>query len=698
MRKGSGLVVAFTLYATAAILLLSHLSLLEGKAFLGIEGTDPSLTIWMFRFLPQAVAHWQNPFLLHQAWAPYGLNITQATTTPLLALAAWPLTALAGPVVSYNIVALLTPALAATACFAFVRCYARTWLTAFTAAWIFGFSDVVFAPLLGHLQTAFIAFLPLAFLAVEKRAAGNLSGKSYFIWLFLVLGGEFLVSLEGFVTEIIFLFPFTVVAQAARTGGIKRLLRFRPENLVPGLIAAYAAVVLAMAPFVYSFFLNYGNIPHVLQNGSKWVSDLLAFVVPTQLTWLGGNLELPITLHFTSDTSENLAYIGVPLALLTLLAGWRLRREKQAWPLLTLLLCGFVFTLGGHLDIMGRHSIMLPWALLGKLPFLTNALPSRLAVFFVLGVCGVLAFWIDRCLPRRGGTALAALTIGILCILPATFVHPEMWQTPMPAAQLFDSDAYRTMIRRGETLLFLPFGPAQGNEMFWQAETGGYFRMTNGYGNFTPAGLTAWPAEVMLEDGAPGPDFSRQLNLFARAARFTKVIVPESILAVWSASLRSAGWNPQMIGNLTVFSVSPQLWDATPVISSAQARYLGAAVQLAALQAVASCTLAKAAGPINLGAAAATNCLVTDVAPYSGDPHQNWDNAQGWLGSIGKSIGLGVVTDAVTADQIVNGIGGTANAVYFPYPRIYQPHGAPSEVGQLLLVFPRKAIAAKTMK
>jgi hypothetical protein len=263
---------------------------------------------------------------------------------------------------------------------------------------------------------------------------------------------------------------------------------------------------------------------------------------------------------------------------------------------------------------------------------------------------------------------------------------------------LFDSGAYKNVIRQGETVLFLPFGAGMGDGTFWQAETGAYFRMTNGYGNFTPAGLKAWPAEQMFESGGPGPDFTRQLGLFAHADGFDKVIVPEALLPAWNAALTNAGWTPQTIGNLTVFSISPKLRDATPELSSREARYMAAAAHFAALRAIAACALARGARQITVAGAGAVGCVAPYVTAKLTDPYGNWDTALGWVGSFANGVGLGVVTDAVTADRIVAGIGAGADAAYFPYPEVYHTHDTPTEFGQLLLVFPQAAIEGKTMK
>jgi len=51
-----GVLGAFTLYCAAAMLLLCRPGLLTGTDYLGYD-TDPLVYIWVFKFLPAAIAH-----------------------------------------------------------------------------------------------------------------------------------------------------------------------------------------------------------------------------------------------------------------------------------------------------------------------------------------------------------------------------------------------------------------------------------------------------------------------------------------------------------------------------------------------------------------------------------------------------------------------------------------------------------------
>src|SRR5262245_58198180 len=84
-------------------------------SYLG-AATDPAAPhgfLWFLLWWPYAIEHGLNPMVTHLVWAPTGFSVATATSVPLAAMVAWPVTALAGPVVAFNVLMLLFPALSA---------------------------------------------------------------------------------------------------------------------------------------------------------------------------------------------------------------------------------------------------------------------------------------------------------------------------------------------------------------------------------------------------------------------------------------------------------------------------------------------------------------------------------------------------------------------------------------------------------
>ena len=101
------------LQASLALILYLIVSLLYfgttrnySHRYLGI-GNDPHIFIWCLNWWPWAITHGLKPFVSHYIWYPRGYNLTWATSVPAAALLMWPLTWLANPVVSFNVLSLV---------------------------------------------------------------------------------------------------------------------------------------------------------------------------------------------------------------------------------------------------------------------------------------------------------------------------------------------------------------------------------------------------------------------------------------------------------------------------------------------------------------------------------------------------------------------------------------------------------------
>ena len=76
-------------------------------------GGDPAIFIWALRWWPHAIAHGINPFVTRSLWWPTGVDLARSTMIPTAAILLAPVTLLFGPIFSYNVLAISSPALAA---------------------------------------------------------------------------------------------------------------------------------------------------------------------------------------------------------------------------------------------------------------------------------------------------------------------------------------------------------------------------------------------------------------------------------------------------------------------------------------------------------------------------------------------------------------------------------------------------------
>ncbi len=687
MRRLLPILAAFGLYCLSAALLFWRPGLLSGTHYLG-EGTDPFLYMWVFRFLPWATEHLKNPFIIPLAWAPYGLNITQATTTPGLALLAWPLTSWLGPVVAFNLVSLAAPALAGTTAFLLAREWAGGWAAPLLAGYIFGFSTAVFAEMWGHLQVDFVALIPLAFLALLLRLRGRISLGQFLVFFVVVGIGQFLISLEAFVMTAVFVLIFAVGYELYSGRRLASLLRGPQHSSAVAVVISYLIIAALMLPFLYYFFFDYSAIPHLLQNGSHYSTDLLNFFIPTQATYLGGQWLTAISRNFAGNGSEQLGYIGLPLAAITVIAVRKIQPAALNKALAITLLCALVFTLGPWLQIGGYKMFPLPWILLRHLPLLGNVLPSRLMVFGALLIGIACAVWLREV--KAGAGIYIAVAASLVLTIPASFALPSTpWYQRLPKAQLFQGGHFKAYISRGQDVLFFPFTPYTGNAMLWQAEAGSYFKMANGYGNFIPPQLAAWPAAQMLEANIAAPGASWQIDAFLKHYGIRLLIVPKRYLATWGPVLRRAAWVAHRVGRIALFRIPNREWRAISSVPASAAQYLAVRQHFLALKRAARCVLGRhpASSRLDPAIAAAKGCLNPGFGIHK--LPTRWDKLGGWLGFFHhKDLGIGVIAQGAVAKKIIEENSSAASKIYYPYPQIYNPKRSYAHSnGQLLVLY-----------
>ena len=190
---------------------LRHLAVLIGYIAAGVAVTwplatylggrlpnldDPASYVWSLWWVAHQVTHLANPWFTSRLAAPAGVQLGYDTLMPLLGLLMLPVTLLAGPAVSYNLLVLLLPGLL---CYALYR-VARLWLTsevgAVAAGALFGLSTMVTFQDWFHLNIAAgTLFLPLALEAAVRLR--RRPGIPRALWLGLAIGLAVLVNQES---------------------------------------------------------------------------------------------------------------------------------------------------------------------------------------------------------------------------------------------------------------------------------------------------------------------------------------------------------------------------------------------------------------------------------------------------------------------------------------------------------------------
>ena len=196
---------------------------------------DPASYVWSLWWVAHQVTHLGNPWFTSSLAAPVGVQLGYDTLMPLLGLVMLPVTLLAGPAVSYNLLVVLLPGVL---CYVMYR-VARLWLTsevgAVAAGALFGLSTMVTFQDWFHLNIAAgTVFLPLALEAAVRLR--RRPGTRRALWVGLVLGLAVLVNQESAIMAAILVLLALIPWLAARPS----LDRLRDCG-----VAALAALVVA---------------------------------------------------------------------------------------------------------------------------------------------------------------------------------------------------------------------------------------------------------------------------------------------------------------------------------------------------------------------------------------------------------------------------------------------------------------------
>lgn len=541
----------FVLYLVVSVLLLGHLVLGDlGSTTIG-AGPDPAAFVWIVKWWPQALANGWNPLHTNVAYAPDGFNMTWVTSIPGPSLALAPLTALAGPIVSYNVLAILIPALDGWAAFALCRGLGARYPAALLGGYLFGFSTYVLNQGAAHPHAALVALLPLAVLLVVLFQREQIAERRFLVGMFAVLTAQFLISVEVFFTMT--MFGAIGLALAAVAFPAQRSRLWKAVKLI---VISYLLTGVAVSPFLYANLSEPNTLAGI--DPVPLSTDPLSVAVPTRLTEIGGMALKSVGDRFTAG-GEGGAYLGIPLLILLGLLGWQRRRDRVFRYLIAMLALGFVVSLGPRLNLLGHiTAIRLPWTPFIHLPITKYVIPSRLIVYAWLSLSTLIALGLSA----RGGRVRWALAIaGAILLLPATDATNPLgvayWHSSREVPAFFREARLRRVLPRDGTVLVLPYAVAdQGESMLWQAEAGMGFAMPDGYLTaVTPPNFACWPVEGALRSGDYDPAMRGEFLTFMASKDVRAVVIDAAERQAAQPLLSALPTRPRQSGGVYVYPV-----------------------------------------------------------------------------------------------------------------------------------------------
>jgi hypothetical protein len=489
---------------------------------------DPSLFIWALQWTPFALSHHLNPLISDYLHYPGGVNMMWNGSIIFPALVLTPVTNLFGPIVSYNVLALLGMSLSGWCAYLAVRRFSERWISAMVAGLLYEFSPYMASQISGHAHMFIAVFPPLVvifadeILVRQRRRAwliGGLLGLAAAAQL--MTGTEMLTISVGMAIPA--LITLAIIFRARIRERLDYALRAAGWALASFVVlAGYPLYILVLGP----------ERPSGALEGYGYVARPESFLIPDHLQLLSG----PTTVFDSS------VYIGVPLLILAVVVAIRMRRRPAVMASAVTVLCAMVLALGGRLTIHGSATrIPLPWLIPAHLPVVESLLPVRLMVVGYVGLGVLVAIFLDRVLEAPLRTRIAGLAVVVVALVPLIPTLPII-STRLDVPAFFTDGSAQRLPATGSVLM-TPYGNGYIDDPpeLWEAMSGLAFK--------TQLGSVYTPGPV---DGhLIGPDtdpLGVELNALGDEDHPAPSVLTSATRATYLSDLRAHGVTTVIVG------------------------------------------------------------------------------------------------------------------------------------------------------
>jgi hypothetical protein len=449
-----------------------------GENHLGNATQDSNFYQWSLSWTPWAIAHGLDPLSSKLLFAPAGLNLAWTAFVPGPALVTSSITAVFGPLASRNLLLAVAPALAAWAAYLVCHRLTHAFWASLAGGCLFGFSAYMATNMDGYINLVLIFPIPLLVYLVVRSVEGSLGRVAFVVAFAAALIGLFSISTELFGTA-------ALLGSLAYGGALlfgselrRALLRTGALILIAGGIAA-----LVLAPYVWAV-VEHAPADAVRQPELAR-ADLRAFIVPPPVTAVGEHVTISPVTESVRGNGER--YLG--LASVAVLVGFAIteRRRRSTWLLLAFVVVVSAVALGPTLRVGAALVRWLPGRLLARAPLLSSVAPPRLTVYSLLVLAVIASLWLARARGRWAWIRWAIVLAAVVTSFPGGLANPD--QRPTPA--FFSSVQMHDVIHPDEIVYAIPY--TKGDEMRWQAASGFWFRLAEGFVGPLPPELDTGP-------------------------------------------------------------------------------------------------------------------------------------------------------------------------------------------------------------
>lgn len=530
---------------TESLPLLTH----PGRPQLDQPSTDPNFYVWALRWWPYAVAHGLNPLFSAQIGAPTGYDLAWVTSIPPLALLGFPVTWLAGPVVTFNLLVVAAIPLSGWAAFVLCRRLTGRFWASLAGGAVYGFSAYEMDHIAsGQLNLAFALILPLmAYLMLlwRDRAIGS---RTFVALLALAMAVQFYLFLETFV-------DMTAVLVIGLAAGYA--LAGRPHRKLVARLSLRVGIGYAIALVLAAPYLRYAlsHQPSGFSSRPESASlKLASLVVPWSSQTFGIGWLARAAAPLAGPDLDG--YVSIPVLVIALalcVVAWRRPMTRFLFVMVVLLILG---ALGPALHIDAWSAVgKLPWGGVWSLPIARSAYPVRLMVFVFLALAVMTALWLAGARKRSWGGWTRWL-LGLLAAAAIVANTPPLALQDQSGSPAFITTAqYRQYLTPGETVVALS---ERGNVgLLWQAQTDFYPRLAGGFINkaITQYGGVPEPVAELAIGGTTQANVTR-FRSYIKTAKVGAILVEAGEAGPWPAIFTHLGLHGRTVAGVIVYSTA----------------------------------------------------------------------------------------------------------------------------------------------
>ncbi|SHF37213.1 glycosyltransferase family protein [Acidocella aminolytica] len=517
------------------------------------KSQDPVQFAWFLNWWPFAIAHGLNPFLSRFVWFPGGFNLAWCTSVPFLSFISLPITLISGPILSLNLLTIMAPALSAWTAFLLAHYISRDWASALVGGYLFGFSSYELGHMLAHLNLIFICLIPIVILLCLQRINDKLSRQKFILLLTIVLFLQLGISSEILAT----LCTFGAISWAIFFALAPSSDRLKLSLLASEIIIAVIFVCFLSAPFLFYLISGFGFFPQTGSSPQFYSTDLMNYIIPTNVTHFGKTIYAPLANKFSGNTFEQGAYLGLPIIFIILLYFRDNMSRRYTQALLIVISALVIFSLGPWLHVGGLEThIPMPWILVDRLPLLRSALPSRFPMYVALCSSIVVTLYLaDENCGRWRTWRFVLAGLACFCLIPNRGAYP--WQ-PWEKQPFFTPNNVQLTLGKNQNVLILPYAWT-GPGMAWQLDAGMNFTQSGGYIGSVPQLEQKWNNILAdLTNGTAGPNFEQNLVEFCSFHHVHYVLIGPGTPKPLLVAIKSLNW-PERLNHGVIIVDVPKL-------------------------------------------------------------------------------------------------------------------------------------------